>query len=106
MLIEVEDTRRITTAKLSDFGLSAITGKKMQDPLGTVAYCAPEILLSKAYDKSVDLWSLGAVTFVMLTGEMPFGGVTDQEKAMNVVKCNVDYDDWPPGTHSLDFIQK
>ncbi|KDR19560.1 Calcium/calmodulin-dependent protein kinase type IV [Zootermopsis nevadensis] len=61
--------------KLADFGLSKILRRgnlTMNTLCGTVGYCAPEILLSKEYDASVDLWSLGVVTYIMLCGFEPF----------------------------------
>lgn len=79
--------------KVADFGLSALlphTGT-LEAPLGTVGYAAPEVLLSMPYDKSVDLWSLGALTYVVLAGQMPFRGASDKEIAMNVVKAKYSF---------------
>ena len=64
--------------KLSDFGLSRIVGdgSTMKTLCGTPQYLAPEVLndeLSRrGYDKAVDLWSLGVVLYVLLTGMAPF----------------------------------
>lgn len=61
--------------KLADFGLSKMLHRgdfTMKTLCGTVGYCAPEILLNKEYDASVDLWSLGVVTYIMLCGFEPF----------------------------------
>ena len=59
--------------KLIDFGLAKI----MQDDvarsfLGTKGYLAPEMLKRDAYDKSVDMWALGVIAFVLLCGCLPF----------------------------------
>ena len=61
--------------KLTDFGLSKILedeDDKAFTICGTPQYLAPEVLLKKGYDKSVDWWSLGCVMFEMLAGKLPF----------------------------------
>ena len=40
--------------------------------LGTRGYLAPEMLQRVAYDKSIDVWALGIVVFVLLCGCLPF----------------------------------
>ncbi|CAD8151624.1 unnamed protein product [Paramecium pentaurelia] len=59
--------------KLIDFGIA----KKMNDNLfmsfnGTYDYIAPEILISKEYDASVDIWNLGVIFFEVLEGKQFF----------------------------------
>ena len=39
-------------------------------------YAAPEILRQHTYSSAVDLWSLGVVVFVLLSGYEPFHGET------------------------------
>ena len=79
--------------KVTDFGLSALVphSRTLEAPLGTVGYAAPEVLLSMPYDKSVDLWSLGAVCFVVLCGSMPFKGKSDKEVATAVLKAKFSF---------------
>lgn len=61
---------------LTDFGLSknAEGDSSCNSLLGTPEYMAPEVLMGKPYDYSVDWWSLGAVMFDLLTGSPPFTG--------------------------------
>jgi serine/threonine protein kinase len=58
--------------KLTDFGLSKpINNERAYTICGTAEYLAPEILLDKGYDKAVDWWSLGVLTFESLSGFSP-----------------------------------
>jgi len=40
--------------------------------VGSAYYIAPEILKKRGYDNKVDIWSLGIVMYMLLTGEPPF----------------------------------
>jgi len=66
--------------KIMDFGLSKILGnqERTTEGYGTLAFLAPEVILKKPYNNSVDIWSLGVITYFMLSGEIPF--FTDKEK--------------------------
>ena len=69
--------------KLMDFGLSKMIGPNefCNEPFGTIGYAAPEILRGRPYDKRIDIWSLGVVMFIMLTGHTPFDGESDESLA-------------------------
>lgn len=60
--------------KLIDFGLATICtmSDKKSDPFGTIAYCSPEIIQRKPYNQIADMWSLGVVFYVLLSGYFPF----------------------------------
>ncbi|KAL9999194.1 putative protein kinase CAMK-CAMKL-CHK1 family [Helianthus debilis subsp. tardiflorus] len=64
--------------KVSDFGLSAVTGQIRDDGMlhtlcGTPAYVAPEILTKRGYNGSAaDIWSCGVILFVLTAGYLPF----------------------------------
>ncbi|CAD8078917.1 unnamed protein product [Paramecium sonneborni] len=58
--------------KVSDFGWS-VQDKKERDTLcGTIDYLPPEMVYGQQYDNSIDLWSLGVLTFELTTGKTPF----------------------------------
>jgi serine/threonine-protein kinase ULK/ATG1 len=59
--------------KIADFGFARIIGdSNMTTFCGTPMFFAPEILNGKAYDAGVDYWSLGVITYILLSGRPPF----------------------------------
>lgn len=54
--------------------------------VGTPDYIAPEVLLKRPYDQSVDWWSFGIIFYEMLFGSPPFIAPTAREIAINIVK--------------------
>ena len=67
--------------RILDFGLSKIIGpdEKCTEPYGTLSYVAPEVLLDLPYGKEVDLWALGIITYLMLSGSLPFDDKHSEE---------------------------
>uniref|UniRef100_A0A183DYD7 Non-specific serine/threonine protein kinase n=1 Tax=Gongylonema pulchrum TaxID=637853 RepID=A0A183DYD7_9BILA len=75
--------------KLTDFGLckESIEGdQKTHTFCGTIEYMAPEILMRVGHNKAVDWWSLGALTFDMLTGGPPFTGENRKKTIDKILK--------------------
>lgn len=69
------------TARLMDFGVVKETSGSTDltahgELLGTVAYVAPEQINGEGVDARTDLYSLGAVMYLMLTGRRPFNART------------------------------
>ena len=101
-----------TDIRLMDFGLSKIVGpnQKCTEPYGTLTYCAPEIIVDKPYIKTVDSWSLGVMTYLMLSGSLPFTGKNEKEIAKSVVYNKVDFNKKPIwkeiSKEAKDFINK
>ncbi|GAM25721.1 hypothetical protein SAMD00019534_088960 [Acytostelium subglobosum LB1] len=87
--------------RVADFGLSKIFGEgdRLETCCGSPEYVAPEVLECKPYDKACDLWSVGVITYVLLTGCFPFW---DKNNAVLYEKIrNVDYG-WPKGFEVSD----
>jgi serine/threonine protein phosphatase PrpC len=65
------------TVKIIDFGSTKITGideaASRNDILGTAQYTAPEYFLGESGSPRSDLFSLGVITYQMLTGNLPYG---------------------------------
>ncbi|XP_055547603.1 death-associated protein kinase related [Wyeomyia smithii] len=75
--------------KLCDFGIARIvedTGK-IYEILGTPDYVAPEVLHYEPLSLRTDIWSIGVLAYVLLTGCSPFGGDNKQETFLNITKC-------------------
>ena len=49
----------------------------MNDFAGTLYYMAPEVLKEEGYTHNVDIWSIGAITYELLSGQPLFDGRTE-----------------------------
>jgi serine/threonine protein kinase/tetratricopeptide (TPR) repeat protein len=76
--------RRADFIKVLDFGIASMLEKRAGEPqagaaafvAGTAEYMAPERAKGLAFDGRADIYSLGAVAYEMLTGDVPFHGQT------------------------------
>lgn len=62
---------------------------------GSSAVCvsAPEVLNYEPISLATDMWSVGVLLYVLLTGCSPFGGDTKQETFCNISRCRLDFPD-------------
>jgi len=60
--------------KLADFGLStfAPTNRSVFEIAGTQSYMAPEMFAQRGYGKPVDMWAMGVILYVVLSGLLPY----------------------------------
>jgi serine/threonine protein kinase len=87
------------SAKVLDFGLTDWTkggairaraagsmGSLPDDTAPVVAYLSPEQALGHSIDERSDVFTLGTLTYEMLTGRNPFAAPTAMETVLNVVR--------------------
>lgn len=96
--------------KIIDFGVSAQFSKDyfMDKKCGTCYYIAPEIIKGR-YNEKVDIWSLGVVLFVMMTGRPPVDGDNQVNILMKILNIkNVDFSvvERVASPSSLSFIKR
>ncbi len=79
--------------KIVDFGLSRIvkSSEELREIMGTPEYVAPEILSYDPISTATDMWSIGVLAYIMLTGISPFLGDDKQETFLNISQMNVCY---------------
>ncbi|OQS05394.1 hypothetical protein THRCLA_02460 [Thraustotheca clavata] len=58
--------------KIADFGFAKQDTNGLSTTCGSPEYVAPEIINQATYGKSVDIWSIGVITYVLLAGYTPF----------------------------------
>lgn len=70
-----------SSLKIIDFGTSVEYDAKkesLKQMHGTSYYIAPEVL-NQNYDERCDVWSIGVLLYILLSGQPPFDGVDDSE---------------------------
>lgn len=78
--------------KIIDFGLSLkhANGAEMNSLVGTPYFLAPEVLQGK-YGPKCDVWSLGVVLYVLLSGKLPFEGTTRKDLFTAISSTKLDF---------------
>ena len=98
---------------ISDFGLAGYrrdgTGRfEMRTACGTAEYVAPEVLLRTSYTVAVDLWAVGVITYILISGQMPFDDPNKMVLYKRILEADYDLDIEPwlsVSTLCKQFIQ-
>ncbi|XP_066885817.1 death-associated protein kinase 2 isoform X5 [Kogia breviceps] len=97
--------------KLIDFGLAheIEDGVEFKNIFGTPEFVAPEIVNYEPLGLEADMWSIGVITYILLSGASPFLGDTKQETLANITAVSYNFDEeFFSQTSELakDFIRK
>ena len=108
-LCKVDISKTKCILKVADLGFAKELNKNdfTQTVCGTPLNMAPEVLFSKKYDHSVDIWSTGVILFEMMTGFMPFNGMNKADLMNKIAAGNYGLPDTLElSNNCLDFINK
>ena len=107
ILFESKDNE--SEIKLIDFGLSKmnISNERMHTILGSPYFVSPDVLNGN-YDEKCDIWSLGATTYFLISGEYPFNGTNRSDIFNKIINEELLFNDkWLKISESCkDFIKK
>ncbi|XP_028842978.1 myosin light chain kinase, smooth muscle-like [Denticeps clupeoides] len=84
-----------TDIKIIDFGLA----RKLDPscPLsvmqGTPEFVAPEVINFEPVSLTTDMWSVGVICYILLSGESPFQGDSDAESLALVTEAQLEFDE-------------
>lgn len=97
---------------ISDFGFASTRRSgddvTMTAIVGTPEYIAPEVIMRQPYTCAVDNWALGIITFILLSGTMPFDDENKPELFKKIISQDYSFtgDPWPQVSDSaMHFIK-
>lgn len=107
--ILMTDTSDDADLRIIDFGLSKIIGPKeyCTEPYGTLSYVSPEVLNFQPYTKAVDLWTVGVLAYLLLTGFLPFYSDDLQEIRRQTLSVSFDINNLKNkcvSNEAIDFV--
>uniref|UniRef100_A0A8C5M0B2 Death associated protein kinase 2 n=1 Tax=Leptobrachium leishanense TaxID=445787 RepID=A0A8C5M0B2_9ANUR len=91
----LDKTIPVPHIKLIDFGLAhkIEDGVEFKNIFGTPEFVAPEIVNYEPLGLAVDMWSIGVITYILLSGASPFLGDNKQETLSNITAVNYEFDE-------------
>lgn len=108
MLLGEPGSAEAEVLKICDFGTAALLSDEQPRSMvniGTLSYTAPEVYARKGADLPADVWSLGVVLYVMVTGTNPFRSSKDASKQDTVNKIRAGLFDRQRRTWQLSSTQ-
>lgn len=106
--ILISNPEDLTSVKIIDFGLSVLNKKDEKYRVGSPYYMAPEMIEGN-YSKASDMWSIGVIMYLIMTGRQPFEGVDQRDVYRNILKGNYDKKVLKDDKFSIeirDFVEK
>ncbi|KAM6989148.1 uncharacterized protein mylk4a [Tautogolabrus adspersus] len=103
---------RITNKiKIIDFGLARIykPREKLRVNFGTPEFLAPEVINYDFVSFNTDMWSLGVITYMLLSSLCPFLGDDDNQTLNNILACKWNFEEQEfvdTSEEAKDFISK
>ncbi|XP_035526208.1 myosin light chain kinase 2, skeletal/cardiac muscle isoform X2 [Morone saxatilis] len=103
---------RITNKiKIIDFGLARVykPREKLRVNFGTPEFLAPEVINYDFVSFNTDMWSLGVITYMLLSGLCPFLGDDDNETLNNILSCKWSFEEQEfvdTSEEAKDFISR
>ncbi|KAE8691663.1 Calcium-dependent protein kinase 17 [Hibiscus syriacus] len=96
--------------KATDFGLSVFykPGEEFKDIVGSAYYIAPEVL-KRRYGPEADIWSIGVMLYILLSGVPPFWAESENGIFTAILRGQVDFTSapWPKiSAPAKDLIKK
>ncbi|XP_042523319.1 myosin light chain kinase, smooth muscle isoform X5 [Dipodomys spectabilis] len=84
-----------TRIKLIDFGLARRleNAGSLKVLFGTPEFVAPEVINYEPISYATDMWSIGVICYILVSGLSPFMGDNDNETLANVTSATWDFDD-------------
>lgn len=82
--------------KIIDFGLSKLQGAsnaEMKTACGSPNYVAPEVISQPWYGRECDIWSLGVIAYLLISGNFPFEGSNVVEIYENIQQNEVTFEE-------------
>uniref|UniRef100_A0A3P9NZA7 Myosin light chain kinase family member 4 n=1 Tax=Poecilia reticulata TaxID=8081 RepID=A0A3P9NZA7_POERE len=104
-------SRATNKIKIIDFGLARRykPREKLRVNFGTPEFLAPEVINYEFVSFPTDMWSLGVITYMLLSGLSPFLGDDDNETLNNILACQWNFEEEEFGDISeeaKDFITR